>query len=164
MDCPDCGHRNLPGEETCAHCEAPLSSLASPQPAAGMQRRILEGTVGDLAPHEAAGLPEDATVDQAVRLMRERKMGCVLVTRDGQLTGLLTERDLLMKFEPTADPKRLAVKDVMKTDPDTAQEEQPLAFAFRAMSLHGQHHLPVRRKDGSWAVVSARDLLRYLSA
>jgi len=162
MKCPDCGHLNLPGEETCSACHAPISALSTPQPKQGMQKRILEGTVRDLQPHDAANLKIDSTLEQAVRLMRERKVGCVLVMKGDELAGILTERDLLMKSDPAVEPSRAKVVDVMRASPDSIREDEPLAYAFNKMTLHGMHHLAVRRTSGNWGVVSARDLLRYL--
>lgn len=159
LNCPDCGHANLAGEEDCAHCHAPLASLATPQPKQGMQRRILEGTVADLGSHEAASVSDDAPLAEAIRVMRARRVGCVLAMRDGVLSGILTERDVLLS---AGDPAKVKVAEVMRRDPDCLADDQPLAFAFHKMSLHGLRHLPVRRADGSLGVVSSRDLLRYL--
>ena len=160
--CPDCGHANLPGEEDCSACRAPISALSTPQPKQGMQRRILEGTIADLAPRPAATLTEGAAVAEAVKLMRERKTGCVLVTRAKALAGILTERDLLLGSGPARDLSKTKLADLMRKDPDFLREDQPVAFAFNKMTAHGQHHVPVQRPNGSWALVSARDLLRYL--
>ena len=162
MKCPDCGHVNLDGEEDCASCHAPLSALATPQPKQGMQRRILEGKVRDLGFHEAANLTEDTDLEKAVRVMREKRVGCVLVTRGGALAGILTERDLLLKSDPATAPSQRKVKDVMRADTECLQDDEPLAYAFHKMTINGSHHLPVRRSDGVLGVVSARDLLRYL--
>lgn len=162
MKCPDCGYQNLPGEENCSACHAPIAALSTPQPKQGMQKRILEGTVRDLQPHDAANLEIDASLEQAVRLMREKRVGCVLVMNGEALAGILTERDLLLKSDPAVEPARAKVADVMRADPDSIREDEPVAYAFNKMSLHGMHHLAVRRDGGKWAVVSARDLLRYL--
>ncbi|MCX5788996.1 MAG: CBS domain-containing protein [Elusimicrobia bacterium] len=160
--CPDCGHANLPGEEDCSACHAPISVLSTPQPKQGMQAKILEGTVADLAPRPATIVGKDATVADAVKLMREQRSGCVLVTNGRALAGIFTERDLLLGSGPARDPSKTRLADLMRKDPDFLREDQPVAFAFNKMTAHGQHHVPVQRPNGSWALVSARDLLRYL--
>lgn len=160
MNCPDCGHANLAGTETCVHCDAPLSQLAHPQPKQGMQRRILEGRVANLGSHDAASIADVATLEEAIRFMRTRRVGCVLAVKNGLLSGILTERDVLLKSG--TDPAKLRVAEVMRRDPECLQDDEPLAYAFHKMTLTGMHHMPVRRIDGSLGVVSARDLLRYL--
>ncbi len=162
MKCPDCGTANLPGEELCVSCHASLSALATPQPKGGMQRRILSGTVGDLRVHEALTVEETESVAQAVRSMRKHKTGCVLATNGGALSGIFTERDLLLNLPPGEDPSLIPVARAMRRDPDCVGEEQPIAFAFHKMSVQGHYHLPVRTKSGGLGVVSARDLLAYL--
>jgi CBS domain-containing protein len=39
--------------------------------------------------------PETATVE-AIRLMREKNLACLPVTRDGKLLGLITDHDLIV--------------------------------------------------------------------
>jgi CBS domain-containing protein len=39
--------------------------------------------------------PETSTVE-AIRLMREKKLACLPVTRDGKLAGIVTEHDLIV--------------------------------------------------------------------
>jgi CBS domain-containing protein len=39
--------------------------------------------------------PETSTAD-AIRMMREQKLACLLVTRDGKLVGIVTEHDLIV--------------------------------------------------------------------
>jgi CBS domain-containing protein len=39
--------------------------------------------------------PDTATVD-AIRLMREKKLACLPVTRDDKLVGIVTEHDLIV--------------------------------------------------------------------
>ncbi|MEZ4460257.1 MAG: glutamate-cysteine ligase family protein [bacterium] len=48
--------------------------------------------------------PETSTIE-AVRLMRERKISCLPVVRDGKLVGLITERDFLKICEELMEEK-----------------------------------------------------------
>lgn len=164
MKCPDCGHENLPGEETCEACHTDLSQLALPEAKANkeVRQKILEGTVSQLKPRAAVTLTPDRPVAEAVRLMRERKMGCVVVTQDGQLKGVFTERDLLNKVAGLKDPARTAVAEVMNTELHPLSASDTIAFAFHDMAVKGYRHIPVHMKDGSLGVISSRDLLRYL--
>jgi CBS domain-containing protein len=45
----------------------------------------------------SAKVNQDATLRQAIGLMRSRKVGCLLATEGGILRGILTERDLIRK-------------------------------------------------------------------
>jgi CBS domain-containing protein len=48
--------------------------------------------------------PETLTTD-AVRIMRENKVSCLPVVRDGKLVGLVTERDFLRITEELMEEK-----------------------------------------------------------
>src|SRR2546422_399398 len=58
-----------------------------------------------------------ATVYSAAVLMNERKIGSVLVLQDGELTGILTERDILVRVvADQRDANHVLVEDVMTRD------------------------------------------------
>lgn len=161
--CPDCGYVNIAGTEDCESCSAPLAPLASPQPRKGLSAKILAGTLADLKPREAVTVSPEDRVSDAVRRMREHKIGCALVTEEGGVVGIMTERDLLFAVAGLKDPAHVEVREVMQADPVCLKEDDPINYAFHHMSVGGYRHLPVYRSDGSVGVVSARDLLRYLS-
>ena len=164
MKCPDCGFENIAGEEVCESCSASLSSLALPEAKAkqGVQRKILEGSIADLGVHDAVVVSPQATVAEAVRLMREKKMGCVLVGDARSLLGICTERDLLMEVAGLQEPEKLRLSSVMTRDPQYLRDDHPIAFAFHNMALRNYRHIPILRANGTFGIVSSRDLLRYL--
>jgi acetoin utilization protein AcuB len=43
-------------------------------------------------------VPEDAPLEEAARVMVDKKIGCLPVMRDGELVGMLTETDLFQVF------------------------------------------------------------------
>lgn len=157
--CPDCGHENIAGEELCEACH---TFLSPPTPKDAVARRILKGRVSDLEPAPAPCLQADASVADAVRLMREKRKGCVLVTRGRELASIFTERDLLLRVAGLKDPERLKLSEAMKPEPRCLRHDDTVAFAFHHMAVNGFRHVPVRLADGSLGVVSSRDLLRYL--
>ena len=55
-----------------------------------------------------------AKILTAVKLMNKRRIGSVVVVKDGRPVGIVTERDLLRKvIEQMLDPKATIVDDVM---------------------------------------------------
>ena len=64
----------------------------------------------------------DTTVAYAVCLMNHHGVGAVLVTRDGMLEGIFTERDVLERVvEPNVDPAATSVAAVMTPKPRTVK-------------------------------------------
>ena len=59
-------------------------------------------------------VPEGTTALEALEQMNTRKVGAILVTRDGKPTGIWTERDLMRNIIDTAfDPKTTRIDTVM---------------------------------------------------
>jgi signal-transduction protein with cAMP-binding, CBS, and nucleotidyltransferase domain len=162
MKCPACGYNNLPGEEVCESCSMPIAELSLPQPEPGLKEKILTGTIADLKPHPAFSVAPNSSVREAVNLMREKQVGCVLVTESDKLIGMLTERHLLFHVAGLKDPSKTRVREIMYKDPACLNPSHPVSFAFHQMALGGYRHLPVALDDRSFAMVSSRDLLAYL--
>ncbi|MBI5630973.1 MAG: CBS domain-containing protein [Elusimicrobia bacterium] len=162
MKCPECGFVNIAGADECDSCQAPLVHLEQFSPKQGMERRILQGTVASLAPQAAAKVGPEESLSRAIEAMREAKVGCLLVVDGRKLEGIISERELLFRVPAHADFSKMAVRDAMRPKPTCLQEEDQVADVFNRMAMSGHRHMPVRFKDGSYGVVSARDLLRYL--
>ncbi|HAH04934.1 MAG TPA: hypothetical protein DCM05_00175 [Elusimicrobia bacterium] len=159
MKCPDCGWQNLAGADVCEHCSTPLEPAAAP--GGGLAGR-LACKVAKLKTRKALLLAPDAAVAESVRRMRKAKASCALVTRDGELVGILTEHGLLQRFVGLRDPQKTQVCEVMETDPILLDGGDSVAYAFHQLSLGGYRHLAIRLPGGSLGTVSAQDLVETL--
>src|SRR5687767_10210834 len=66
------------------------------------KHRVLDGEVFRepvklLGSRTPVCIVEGTTVENAIEQMREHRIGCLLVTRDGSLVGVFTERDVLYR-------------------------------------------------------------------
>jgi len=104
------------------------------------------------------------TVKDAVGLMQQKRLGCVLVVKEGKLAGILTERDILMKSVGSGkDIAKVKVEEIMTPDPEAFQPEDSVAFVLNAMSSGGYRHVPiVDERDRPLAVVSVKDVVKFL--
>ncbi|MBI3297748.1 MAG: CBS domain-containing protein [Elusimicrobia bacterium] len=164
MKCPDCAAENIPGSDVCVGCGHDLPDPARRLPKGDLAERVRKGTIASLGPRPAVSVPYDRTVADAVDLMREEKVGALLITKAGKVVGILTERDALREVAGLKDPAKVPVSAVMHADPDTLRADEPVTHAFHHMSVGGYRHMPVLLDDGSVAMVSSRDLLSYLAA
>ena len=162
MKCPNCGFLNIAGADECESCLSSLSDLDHLVPKKGMERKIMEGSVADLSPKPALSVAPGDSIKTAIETMRKAKAGSVLVLESGRLVGVFSERELLFGVPASADPAGIAVKELMRRNPTFLSEGDAVADVFHRMAVSGYRHIPVRMKDGSYGVVSARDLLRYL--
>ena len=106
--------------------------------------------------------PQD-TVADAIELMRKKKIGCVLITKEEKLLGIFTERDVLMKVAGTDNEGRLTLADVMTTRVDAFQPDDSIAFVLNAMHVGGYRHIPVIDEAGKpVGVLSVKDIIGFI--
>lgn len=103
----------------------------------------------------------DQTVHHACLEMVERKIGAILVKKDGKFVGIWTERDLLLKMTETGfDPHTAIIGDHMSTPLKTAPHStriHKLNEMFLGLYLR---HLPVEKSGEFIGLLSIGDVLR----
>jgi signal-transduction protein with cAMP-binding, CBS, and nucleotidyltransferase domain len=100
------------------------------------------------------------TVLEVARMMVEHNIGAVPILQDGHLTGIFSERDLMIRVVVGGnDPARTLVGQVMTDDPLTVAPNDPLETCMTLMRRHGFRHLPVCAGQELKGVISLRDIL-----
>jgi len=104
------------------------------------------------APHTSVG--------EAARLMKEGKVGALLVVEEGVLIGIFTERDAVFRVMAGGlDPDSTLLRDVMTPDPTTVAPDETFGYALLLMHESGFRHVPVVENGRPVGVVSARHAL-----
>lgn len=120
-----------------------------------MQRRIIPDVVRD---QKLLQMAATATVREAARRMRTRRVGAVLIIRNGRLEGIFTERDMVNRVVAAGlDPDATRLAEVMTRNPDTIPPHATAIEALRRMSDGGYRHLPVVDRGRLVGIVSRRD-------
>lgn len=164
MTCPRCGNENLEGIDRCGNCMEPLRDRDVPQPTGGLQRLIMEEPVGAISNSAPVTVAPDVTIAEAVRRMREGRIGCVLVVENDLLVGIFTERDILMKFagkDKNLDETK--VGDVMTRSPEKVEATKTLRFALNKMSIGGFRHVPITSEGKLTGIVTGKDALKFIA-
>ena len=104
-------------------------------------------------------LPPTATVAEACRAMRDRRVGSVVVTREsGALAGIFTGRDAVCRvLAEGKDVAKTRLADVMTPDPAAMSPDQSAVDALRLMWDGGFRHLPLVKSGRVVGVVSRGD-------
>jgi IMP dehydrogenase len=106
-------------------------------------------------------LLENATIGDALKLMRDNKIGGIpIIDKNGKLTGILTNRDL--RFETDV---KIKISEVMTTENlITAPEGTDLKKAEKILRQYKIEKLPVVDKSGKLiGLITYRDILQLYS-
>jgi CBS domain-containing protein len=120
-------------------------------------------SVLDLCDPEAATVPVNATVADAIRMMLDRHVGAVgVVDAEGRVAGIFTERDVLRKLAlQSHDPESIPVREMMTTPVEMATLATGPGEALATMVERHFRHLPVVDNAGKLlGMLSIRNLLQ----
>ena len=104
------------------------------------------------------------TLRSAAERMWRQQTGSLLITDDGRLTGIITERDVLRAVALGADLTRSTVDEAMTAEGFTVPPDMPLHEAAREMATRWIRHLPVVEDGKLLGVVSMRDVTGVFAA
>jgi CBS domain-containing protein len=105
-------------------------------------------------------VPTSATVRTAAHMMREHRIGALMVVEGEQLLGIFTERDALSRVMAGGlDPDHTLVAEVMTADPTTVTPDRPVLHALHLMHDGGFRHLPVTDHGIPVGMLSIRDAM-----
>jgi CBS domain-containing protein len=115
----------------------------------------------DAKGREVWSIDPDATVYEAVRLMADKGIGALLVMKDGELAGIVTERDYARKIVLEGrSSRKTPVREVMTTRVLFVQPDQTVAECMALMTDKRTRHLPVLDSKRVVGVVSIGDLVK----
>jgi CBS domain-containing protein len=107
----------------------------------------------------------ESTVLEAARFMKERGFGALPVLRDGELVGILSERDIMNRVVAAGrTPGMTRISEVMTPKPKTVSAQETVEECLFLMREFGFRHLLIADGKELKGVVSLRDiLLKYLA-
>ena len=165
MVCPSCGFENLQGDDECANCGADLRAADIPQATTPFEKLLVDVRLRALETSPPVTVTADAPVRDVLELMRTRPTACVLVTDQGRLAGIFTERDALMKLAGPGQAnltEASLIADVMTRDPVVLRADDSVAVAVQKMAVGGFRHIPLVAEGRPTGVVSAADVFRHI--
>lgn len=103
--------------------------------------------------------PTDS-VAKVAALMREKDIGAVLVDGGGGMTGLVTDRDLVVRVMADAGSPSTMVSAVCTMHPLCLRPDDDVDTALETMRTHAVRRVPVVDNGVAVGVVSLGDLAR----
>jgi CBS domain-containing protein len=107
---------------------------------------------------------EGESVEHTLKIMLEKKIGCMLVTKNGKLSGIVTEGDFTRRFlSMKRDAAAVKVEEIMSKKLTTLDENDSIAFCLNAMVIGGFRHIPLTNSENvPVAVISVKDIMNYI--
>lgn len=103
----------------------------------------------------------DSPVLEAIRSMAERGIGALLVMRNGELVGIVTERDYARKvILKGRSSKDTPVSEIMTASPISVSQAATVDECMRLCTDQRVRHLPVVERGRVTGVVSIGDLVK----
>jgi len=117
-------------------------------------------SIRDVMTPDPRTVEPSATVTDAARAMAQADIGAVLVVEGGRVTGIVTDRDIVVRAVAEGrDPNSTSVTDVCTTDPATLGVDQSVEDAIRLVRQENVRRIPIVDDGGRPAgVVSIGDL------
>ena len=115
--------------------------------------------VDDFMTKEIVSVNEDETVLAVAALMGKKRVGSVIVTRDGKPAGIFTERDLLSTFIVHSRPLDTHVGEACSAPLKTAPAGISIHEAAKIMAAQHVRRLPIMKKKQIAGIITARDLV-----
>jgi len=93
--------------------------------------------------------------------MERKNIGSVLIEADGEISGIITERDLLTRIVArAADPQRIKVREIMNPLKYTIDEEADILDASHIFQKFDIRRLPVTRSGKIVGIITTRDIAK----
>jgi CBS domain-containing protein len=105
----------------------------------------------------------DETVYDAIALMADKGIGALLVVSEGELVGVISERDYARKIILHGrSSKDTLIREIMTINPITVNPDHTIDDCMRIMTQHRVRHLPVLDEDRLVGVISIGDLVNAI--
>jgi len=135
--------------------------------------RVQQTLTREIMSRPALVIQEDATLDEALALMEERRVRRLpVVDENGRLVGILSRGDVreatavratVNPYAPEAQADWLTVSEVMTPDPMTVSPDTPVWQVAETMLEHKIGGLPVVDSDGNLiGLVTDSDIFRLV--
>jgi len=99
------------------------------------------------------------SIREAARIMAERRIGLLVLTKGGELYGVVSERDIVRAVAEGVDMEKPA-SSIATTRVVTVDANADISEAAELFRRHGIRHLVVTKGGELYGVLSIRDLVQ----
>jgi CBS domain-containing protein len=132
------------------------------------RRKFMEiaGSVGSILAHKGSvvwSIAPNSMVFDAIKLMADKNVGALPVVENGQLVGMISERDYTRKVSLKGkSSKDTPVREIMTQEVVTVNVADTISECMRVMTDSRIRHLPVMEAKKMIGLVSLGDLVKWV--
>ncbi|NQT03401.1 MAG: CBS domain-containing protein [Planctomycetes bacterium] len=134
-----------------------------PNPLSTSSRNWLE--VGDIMTEDVATVCPGISVVAATKVMSDKHISCVIVSDNGDLSGIITETDLLKRAVANGnDFRKMKIEQVMSSPVCSLPRNLSVLDASRIMETENIRRLVVLEDERLVGIITQTDVVRALSS
>ncbi|HEX5652961.1 MAG TPA: CBS domain-containing protein [Chitinophagaceae bacterium] len=103
----------------------------------------------------------DTTVLEALKIMAEKNIGSIIVTKDNNYQGIVTERDysrkVMLKGKNSTDT---TVSEIMSTDLPSVKPDDSIELCMELMTNNAIRYMPVFEEGRLAGIISMSDVVK----
>jgi CBS domain-containing protein len=116
-------------------------------------------SIQELMTPDPQTIPADATLQDAAREMKSDDIGAVLVEDNGNIAGILTDRDIVVRaIAEGRDPSSIKVGEIASRDVKTLTPNSSVEDAIKIVREQNVRRIPVVEDGRPAGIVSIGDL------
>lgn len=115
--------------------------------------------VKDVMNKQVKTIYKEASIQEAVRIMTENRIGSLIVVENKRLIGIITERDILTKVVAKSIPTDTKVKEIMVSKVISITPDKHIEDAAELMTKNKIKKIPVVFNNKLIGIVTATDLV-----
>ncbi len=119
--------------------------------------------VKDVMISDLATLDISTSIRDAAKLMDEKDIGCIIVTKNQLPIGILTERDFVKRIAAKEKSLTASLEEVMSTPLIEIDPNETVWEAAQIMKTKNIHKLPVKKDNKIIGIVTTTDLVKICS-
>jgi len=125
--------------------------------------KACEQKVSILPTDDFVAISRHTPLGQAIEAMKQDEGGCVIITDDGRVAGIFTERDLLTKVSSEDVDLQSPIEKWMQHDVQTLSPEATIGDAVRLMNERSFRNIPIVDRGLLRGSISVFDIITYLA-
>lgn len=119
--------------------------------------------VKDVMSTNVLSIDSSKTVKEAACMMDDANVGCIIITKDGSPSGILTERDFVKRIVSQNKALSTLLSEVMSSPLTVIGPNETVWEAAEVMKQKRIHKLPVQEDNKVLGIITTTDLVKICS-